>query len=139
VWIIVLQAFAFGFVTSLQYTSMNTLVYSDVTPADTSMASSLASTMQQMSMSFGVAVASLATALFIPGRHDSTPTVIVHGIHQAFLCLGALTIVSALIFRELKPADGDNVSQHKVESPEGGVTPHPTADTARGPHETAAD
>jgi len=139
VWLIVLQAFVFGYVTSLQYTSMNTLVYSDVSPADTSMASSLASTMQQMSMSFGVAVASLATALFIPSRHDSAPKIIVHGIHEAFLCLGALTIVSALVFRELKPDDGDNVSRHKVESPEAGVTVHPTAATARGPHETAGE
>ena len=32
VWLIVLQAFCFGFFTSLQYTSMNTLVYADVTP-----------------------------------------------------------------------------------------------------------
>jgi len=139
VWMIVLQAFAFGFVTSLQYTSMNTLVYSDVTPADTSMASSLASTMQQLSMSFGVAVASLATALFIPNRHDSEPAIIIGGIHKAFLVLGSLTIISAVVFRGLKPNDGDNVSQHKVESPEGGVTPHPTAATARGPHETAGE
>jgi len=95
--------------------------------------------MQQMSMSFGVAVASLATALFIPSRHDSAPKIIVHGIHEAFLCLGALTIVSALVFRELKPDDGDNVSRHKVESPEAGVTVHPTAATARGPHETAGE
>jgi len=138
-WIIVLQAFAFGFFSSLQYTSMNTLVYSDVTPADTSMASSLASTMQQMSISFGVAVASLATALFIPDRHDSSSTQLIHGIHLAFLCLGALTIVSALVFRELKPDDGDSVSQHKVESPEAGLTAHPTPATARGPHETAGE
>ena len=30
VWLIVLQAFCFGFFSSLQYTSMNTLVYADV-------------------------------------------------------------------------------------------------------------
>ena len=30
VWLIVIQVFAFGFVSSLQYTSMNTLVYADV-------------------------------------------------------------------------------------------------------------
>ena len=31
VWVIAIQAFCFGFFTSLQYTSMNTLVYADVT------------------------------------------------------------------------------------------------------------
>ncbi|MGD0527643.1 MAG: DHA2 family efflux MFS transporter permease subunit, partial [Polyangiaceae bacterium] len=50
-WLIVLQAFAFGFFQSLQYTSMNTLVYADVTEPETSMASTIASTAQQMSMS----------------------------------------------------------------------------------------
>jgi predicted MFS family arabinose efflux permease len=57
VWIIVLLAFFYGAFTSLQYTSMNTLVYADTTDQETSAASSIASTMQQMSISFGVAAA----------------------------------------------------------------------------------
>src|ERR1035438_8546401 len=62
VWIIVAQAFCFGFFSSLQYTSMNTLVYADVTEAQASGASSIASTTQQMSISFGVASAGLGIA-----------------------------------------------------------------------------
>src|SRR6202522_1092754 len=62
VWVILLQAFLYGAFTSLQYTSMNTLVYADITEDDTSRASSIASTMQQMSISFGVATAGLTTA-----------------------------------------------------------------------------
>jgi len=62
VWLMVAQTFCFGFFSSLQYTSMNTLVYADVTEAETSSASSIAATMQQMAISFGVATASLATA-----------------------------------------------------------------------------
>jgi len=111
---ICLQALAFGFLSSLQYTSMNTLVYADVKPADASMASTIASTLQQMSMSFGVAGASLTTAVFIPDRFRSDPPEMVHGIHLAFLVLGALTVVSAGIFRELRQEDGDSVSRHKV-------------------------
>ena len=38
----------------------------------------------------------------------------IHGIHEAFLVLGVLTIVSTLIFTDLQSGDGDNVSQHKV-------------------------
>jgi EmrB/QacA subfamily drug resistance transporter len=68
VWLMVAQTFCFGFFSSLQYTSMNTLVYADVTEVETSSASSIASTMQQMSISFGVATASLAAAFFIPDR-----------------------------------------------------------------------
>ena len=44
IWVIVLQAMAFGFLSSLQFTAMNTLVYADVSDADTSMASTMAST-----------------------------------------------------------------------------------------------
>jgi EmrB/QacA subfamily drug resistance transporter len=111
VWLIVIQLFCYGFFTSLQYTSMNTLVYADVTEEQSSSASTIASTMQQMSISFGVASASLVTAFFIPDRFHSNASEIIHGIHHAFLVLGALTILSTIVFRELKNTDGDSVSQ----------------------------
>ena len=114
VWIIVLQAFCYGAFTSLQYTSMNTLVYADVTEEQTSNASSIASTMQQMSISFGVAAAGLTTALFIPNRAHSNPPEMIHGIHEALLVLGVFTILSTIIFRKLKSGDGQNVSQQKA-------------------------
>jgi EmrB/QacA subfamily drug resistance transporter len=113
VWIIVLQVFCFGFFTSLQYTSMNTLVYADVDEEHTSGASTIASTTQQMSISFGVATASLATAFFIPDRFHSDAAQMVHGVHKAFFVLGALTVFSTVIFRELRAADGSAVSRQK--------------------------
>jgi len=113
VWFTVLQLFVYGFFTSLQYTSMNTLVYADIDEEQASSASTIASTMQQMAISFGVATASLATAFFIPDHTRSNPSEMIHGIHHAFLALGALTILSSLIFHELKLEDGDSVSRHK--------------------------
>jgi Major Facilitator Superfamily len=112
VWLIALQAVAFGYVSSLQYTSMNTLVYADLDERDTSMGSSIASTLQQMSISFGVAVASLAVAVFVPDRFRATPLEMISGLHQAFVVLGLLTIASTLVLRELRAADGVNVSRH---------------------------
>jgi len=114
VWIIALQASCYGAFTSLQYTSMNTLVYADVTEEQTSNASSIASTMQQLSISFGVAAAGLTTALFIPNRAHSNPPEMIHGIHEALLVLGIFTILSTIIFRKLKSGDGQNVSQQKA-------------------------
>jgi EmrB/QacA subfamily drug resistance transporter len=119
VWFIVVQAFCFGFFSSLQYTSMNTLVYADFTEEQTSGASSIASTMQQMSISFGVATASLVTAFFIPDRFHMSAAEMIHGIHGAFFVLGGLTILSTIIFRELKSTDGDTASQHKIFQPPG--------------------
>jgi MFS family permease len=119
VWTIVLQAFLYGAFTSLQYTSMNTLVYADTTDQESSAASSIASTMQQMSISFGVATAGLATAFFVPGNGQSGPSGMIQGIHKALAALGALTVVSTIVFRSLKRGDGDAVSHQKVLHPGG--------------------
>jgi EmrB/QacA subfamily drug resistance transporter len=113
VWLIVAEVFCYGFFTSLQYTSMNTLVYAEVTEEQASSASSIASTMQQMSISFGVASASLVTAFFLPDRFRANSLQFIHGIHRAFYVLGAMTILSTIVFRELKHGDGDAVSQQK--------------------------
>ncbi len=113
VWLIVGEVFCYGFFTSLQYTSMNTLVYADVTEEQASSASSIASTMQQMAISFGVASASLVTALFIPDRHTSNPAQFIHGVHRAFFVLGGMTILSTIVFSGLNKGDGDAVSQRK--------------------------
>ena len=114
VWVIVLQAFCYGTFSSLQYTSMNTLAYADVSEEQTSGASSIASTMQQMSISFGVASAGLATAFFIPARVHTNPGEMIHGIHEALVVLGGFTVLSTLIFHRLKSGDGSSVSQQKV-------------------------
>lgn len=73
VWFILLLAYFYGGFTSLQYTSMNTLVYADVSEHDASAASTIASTMQQMSISFGVAAAGLTTAFFVPSGATRVP------------------------------------------------------------------
>jgi hypothetical protein len=93
---------------------MNTLVYADLTEEQASGASSIASTMQQMAISFGVAAASLVTAVFIPDRFASSAPEMIYGIHKGFLVLGGMTVLSTIVFRELKSEDGDAVSQQKV-------------------------
>ncbi len=109
---IVLLAAIFGFCSSLQYTSMNTLIYADIDPADASMASTIGSTAQQMSISFSVAGASLVTALFIPDRFHTDPQEMIHGLHQTFFVLGGLTLLSTIVFWELHADDGEKVSRH---------------------------
>lgn len=112
IWLIVSQAFVLGFFTSMQYTSMNTLVYADVSAAETSAASTIAATGQQLAISFGVAGAALVAAIFVPTELHSHPAAIVHGVQQAFLALGALTILSSVVFMELKADDGEGMSNH---------------------------
>ena len=112
-WRIVLYAFTYGFLQSMQFTSMNTLVYADVGAEQASAASTIASTAQQLSMSFGVAGASLVTALFVPDRFHTSASEMIHGLHEAFLVLGAATVLSSLVFRVLRPQDGSAISLHR--------------------------
>jgi multidrug transporter EmrE-like cation transporter len=92
---------------------MNTMVYAGVTEEQGSTAGSIASTMQQMSISFGVASASLVTAFFLSDRYRSNPLQFIYGIHRAFFVLGGTTILSTIVFHELRKGDGDSVSQGK--------------------------
>jgi len=69
IWVIVALAFLYGAYSSLQYTSMNTLVYADTTEEETSAANSIFSTVQQMAISFGVATRGWR-------RHFSFPSIL---------------------------------------------------------------
>jgi MFS family permease len=118
-WAIALTAFIYGFFTSTQYTSMNTLAYADVNDEQAASASTIASTVQQLAVSFGIAAASLAAALFIPDQPGAGAPDMIHGIHLALRVLGVLTIVSTLVFAELRLNDGDAVSNQKTDIPAG--------------------
>ncbi len=113
-WRIVPMVFMYGFLASLQYSSMNTLVYADVLPDETSSASTIASTGQQLSISFGIAAASLVTAIFIPDRVQTDAAGMIRGIHKGFLVLGALTMVSATMFLWLRQGDGEAPSKRDL-------------------------
>ncbi len=113
IWLIVLQAFSYGALTSTQFTSMNTLVYADVPPDGASNASSIASTLQQLSISFGVAAAGLTTMFFIPASLRSNPGELIAGLHEAFFVLGGFTILSTIVFARLKSTDGADETRQK--------------------------
>jgi EmrB/QacA subfamily drug resistance transporter len=113
-WLVAFLAFVYGFFTSTQYTSMNTLAYADVNNEQASAASTIASTVQQMAVSFGVAAASLTAALFIPDHTRASAPQMIHGIHLALRSLGAWTILSTVVFGELRSNDGEAVSSHKA-------------------------
>jgi hypothetical protein len=111
-WAILAQAFCYGAFTSVQYTSMNILVYADIDDDNASSACSIASTAQQMSISFGVAAAGLTTAFFIPDRFRSNPSEMIHGFHEAFLFLDGLTILFTPVLK-LRRDDGADETEQK--------------------------
>jgi len=109
--LIIALSLAQGFFNSLQFTSMNTMAYADIEPVDSSMASTIASSMQQLSMSFGLAAGSLVTAWWLGELPQTDRAAVLVALHHAFLTLGALTAVSALSFGTLRRGDGAAVSQ----------------------------
>jgi MFS family permease len=114
IWCILLLGFAMGFIASLQFTSMNTLVYADVDDREASQAGSIASTAQQMSLSFGIAFAAMLASWFLGGSHHAPSPETIPALHKAFLTMGMVTMVSALTFRGLHATDGNNVSNRVV-------------------------
>ena len=100
-----------GFFNSLQFTSINSMAYADVEARDSSMAATIASTLQQMSLGFGLACGSLITGWYLAGLPQTDAAAVSSALHRAFLTLGGLTIVSSLSFWTLRANDGDSVSR----------------------------
>ncbi|MHB0972767.1 MAG: DHA2 family efflux MFS transporter permease subunit [Thiobacillus sp.] len=109
--LIVPLGLAMGFFNSLQFTSMNSLAYADIDTPDSSMASTIASSLQQMSMSFGLACGSLIAGWYLGGLPQTDRAAVTTALHHAFLTLGGLTMLSSLSFWSLRPGDGESVSR----------------------------
>lgn len=112
--LIVLLGLSMGFFNSLQFTSMNSMAYADIDPPDSSMASTIASSLQQMSMSFGLAWGSLIAGWYLGDLPQTDRMAVTTALHHAFLTLAGLTILSSLSFWSLRPGDGESVSRGSV-------------------------
>lgn len=109
-FVIVLIGLASGLFNALQFTSMNSIAYADIDSKDSSMASTMTSTFQQMSMSFGLASGTLITAWYLGNVPQSNQIAVTSALHHAFLTIGVLTLLSSLTFWTLRPDDGASVS-----------------------------
>jgi len=110
-YVIVAISLCLGFFNSLQFSSMNTIAYADVDKGDSSMASTIASSMQQLSMSFGLAFGSLITGWYLGDMPQSNRVMLTTALHHAFLTLAAVTILSSLTFWTLRRTDGESISK----------------------------
>ena len=100
-----------GLFNSLQFSSMNSMAYADIAESDVAMASTLASTLQQMSMSFGLACGSLVTGFYLEGLSQANQGAVTGALHRAFLTLACMTALSSLSFWSLRAGDGESVSK----------------------------
>jgi len=111
---IIALGLALGLFNSLQFSSLNTMAYADIEPDDASMASTIASTLQQMSLSFGLAVATLVTSFFLAELPQSDHVAVTRALHHGYLTMATLTLLSSLVFRGLRRNDGESVSKGAV-------------------------
>jgi EmrB/QacA subfamily drug resistance transporter len=99
-----------GVFNSMQFSSMNSMAYADIDARDSSMASTLASSLQQLSMSFGLAMGSLVAGWYLAGLPQSDQQLVAGALHHAFVTLALVTLVSSLSFWKLRPQDGQSIS-----------------------------
>jgi EmrB/QacA subfamily drug resistance transporter len=109
--LIVLLGLTMGFFNSLQYTSMNSMAFADIEPSDSSMASTISSSLQQMSMSFGLACGTLIAGWYLGDLPQTDRAAVATALHYTFLTLGGMTMLSSLSFWSLRPGDGESVSR----------------------------
>jgi len=110
--LIVLVNVILGALSSLQMASINSLVFSDVAKNQSSVASTVSSSVQQLTFNFGLTASALVIGFFLDnvdsGLHDQT----VHALQLSFIALGSITLLSTLWFFYLADTDGKQISGH---------------------------
>jgi predicted MFS family arabinose efflux permease len=100
--------FIYGIFVSMQFSSMNALNYVDIAPNTMSKATSIASTMMQLSSCFSVVLAAL-TIKYFSGFQGLTQHSI-RPIHNAFIFTALITLLSVFLFYRLSDSDGASVT-----------------------------
>ncbi|MFG1247470.1 MFS transporter [Xanthobacter flavus] len=122
-WLIASLLLVGGFLRSLQFTALNALSYADVEPAEMSRATSFASVAQQVSLSFGVAVAGLVLETMRASRGEVGVTQ--GDFSAAFLVVAALSALSIFFFIPLPKDAGSSLTARKpdLDDPRSEVPP----------------
>ncbi|UDQ89986.1 MFS transporter [Xanthobacter autotrophicus] len=122
-WLIASLLLVGGFLRSLQFTALNALSYADVEPAEMSRATSFASVAQQVSLSFGVAVAGLVLETMRASRGEVAVTQ--GDFSAAFLVVAAVSALSIFFFIPLPKDAGSSLTARKpdLDDPRSEVPP----------------
>ena len=105
--LIVFLIFVNGFVISLQ-SGMSLLYYVKVSHKDKSCATSISTTVKQLGSGLGIACSALILQVFI-GWGQGLRQGNEEAFHSTFLVVGLFVCLSVLLFRKLKPRDGQEV------------------------------
>jgi predicted MFS family arabinose efflux permease len=106
VTIIVLMVF--GAANSMQFAAMNSVTLKGLSHEDAGGGNSLFSMVQMLAMGLGVSIGGTLVKLF----SDQWGSAIV-GFRMSFVCVGGITLVAALIFRQIEEAPAAVASSAK--------------------------
>ena len=98
IWLRAVHFFIFGTLNSLQFVTMNTFTLKDLPQQDASSGNSFLSMIMMLSMSIGVAIAGALLNVFTAYFGEEHIT---QAFHTTLICLGAINIITALIFYQI--------------------------------------
>jgi EmrB/QacA subfamily drug resistance transporter len=107
----VLLIFLTGLFRSLQFLSLQTLVYSDIPPQKMSVGTSLAAMLQQLANALGVAFAAIVLQLSMAWHEAQAPAIT--DFQTAFLVVAAFAALGCLPLLRLAPDAASEVSGHR--------------------------
>jgi EmrB/QacA subfamily drug resistance transporter len=111
--LVIILVFLNGAFSSMQFSCMNVLTYVDLETDILSQGTSIASSIQQLSMSFGVACSAMCLRFFL--AEYSIVDLSIKAFRYSFELIGVFTILTSIIFWYLKKSDGVAASGHKEE------------------------
>ena len=111
-WIL-LALFISGVARSLQFTAINTLGFADVPKPQMSGASTLSSTLSQMTMGMGVAAGAIALRIAAWWHGHDAQTLVPADFSIAFLMVASLSVIAIFDVFSLAPDAGEHVSGHR--------------------------
>lgn len=109
--LIIILVFLNGAFSSMQFSCMNVLTYVDLETDILSQGTSIASSIQQLSMSFGVACSAICLSFFL--KHYPLESFSTRAFSHSFFVIGFATLLTAFIFIRLKKMDGACASGHE--------------------------
>ncbi len=108
--IMVILLFIFGGINSLQFTAMNSITLKDLNVSQASSGNGMLSMVMIFSMSIGVALVAAILSLFNEIQKSQDISNPLFPFHASFVCIGAISIITAIIFAQLPKREKKNMS-----------------------------
>ncbi len=105
-WVISIMLFIFGGINSLQFSAMNSITLKDLGTRQASSGNSLLSMIMIFAMSLGVALSAALLTMFNDIVKAQDITNHLFAFHGSFICVGIISIITAIIFAQLPKKDG---------------------------------